>query len=166
MENLETGGGLVFAKDEIDLTKPLLTVNGDVLWQENASDLELLCNAWDPLECDILLGLKRSEDYLGYDGVGDFEIIQDRLFRLPDSAMNYAFVGLQIINPKILKQAPKDLPGGLPEDLPRKCFSMSHFYKAAVGPNGLMQRVNGVELPGKYFHIGTVDAVKMTEKNL
>ncbi len=161
MEKIETGGGLVFAKDEIDLTKPLLTVNGDVLWQENASDLELLCNAWDPLECDILLGLKRSEDYLGYDGVGDFEIIQDRLFRLPDLAMNYAFVGLQIINPKILKQAPKDLPG----DLPRKCFSMSHFYRSAVGEGGLVHRIKAVELAGKYFHIGNVDAVKFTEKN-
>ena len=159
--SIETGGGLVFAKDEIDLTKPLLTVNGDVLWQENASDLELLCNAWDPLECDILLGLKRSEDYLGYDGVGDFEIIQDRLFRLPDLAMNYAFVGLQIINPKILKQAPKDLPG----DLPRKCFSMSHFYRSAVGEGGLVHRIKAVELAGKYFHIGNVDAVKFTEKN-
>ena len=165
IEKIETGGGLVFAKDEIDLTKPLLTINGDVLWQENASDLELLCSAWDPLECDILLGLKRSEDYLGYDGLGDFEIIQDRLFRLPDLAMNYAFVGLQIINPKILKQAPKDLPKDSPGGLPGKCFSMSHFYRSAVGEGGLVHRIKAVELAGKYFHIGTVDAVKFTEKN-
>lgn len=154
-EKLETGGGLVFARDKIDLNKPLLTVNGDVIWQENSSDIELICNAWDPQECDILLGLKRVEDYVGYEGKnnnsGDFEMLGDKLYRLPDSSMQYAFVGLQIINPKILESAPD------------KCFSMSHFYKSAIGEGGLVHRIKGIELKGKYFHIGTVPAIKATE---
>lgn len=154
-EKIETGGGLVFAKDKIDLTKPLLTVNGDVIWQENdSSDIEQICNAWNPDECDILLGLKKVEDYVGYEGNihggGDFEMLGDNLYRFPDMAMKYVFVGLQIINPEILKRAPA------------KCFSMSHFYKSAVGENGLVHRIKGIELKGKYFHIGTVDAVKNT----
>jgi MurNAc alpha-1-phosphate uridylyltransferase len=158
IEKVETGGGLLFAKDLIDLNKPLLTINGDVLWQENKSDLELISNAWNGNECDILLGLKSVEDYIGYEGNinggGDFEMVGDYLYRFPDAAMKYAFVGLQIINPKILKNAPE------------KCFSMSYFYKSAVGENGLVHRIKGVELAGKYFHIGTIPAIKSTENQL
>ena len=87
---------------------------------------------------------------------GRFE--SGKLFRMPDTKMTHVFVGLQIINPKILDRAKKDGIG--------KCFSMSHFYKSAVGEGGLLHRIGGVELKGKYFHIGTVDAVKMTEENL
>jgi len=155
LEKVETGGGLVFARDKLDENKPLLTVNGDVIWQEYSSDIDLLCNTWDPDECDILLGLKRVEDYVGYEGNiyggGDFEIGGGKLYRFPDSKMRYVFVGLQIINPKILDHAPST------------CFSMSHFYKSAVGEGGLMHRIKGVELKGKYFHIGTEMVVKSTE---
>lgn len=154
-KKVETGGGLVFAKDKIDLTKPLLTVNGDVIWQENSSDINLICSAWDPNECDILLGLKKVEDYIGYEGNihggGDFEISGGDLYRFPDASMKYAFVGIQIINPKILERAPGE------------CFSMSHFYRSAVGENGLVHRIKGIDLKGKYFHIGTPSAIKFTE---
>ena len=155
---VETGGGLVFARDKIDLNKPLLTINGDIIWQENSSDIELISKAWNSDECDILLGLKKVEDYAGYEGNvhggGDFEMVGNDLYRFPDVAMSYVFVGVQIINPKILEHAPGE------------CFSMSHFYKSAVGESGLVHRIKGIELKGKYFHIGTPDAVKKTEENL
>jgi MurNAc alpha-1-phosphate uridylyltransferase len=156
-EKVETGGGLVFASDKIDLNKPLLTINGDILWEDEgiSSDIELLSRAFDSHECDILLGLKKVNDYIGYDGNanggGDFELAGDVLYRFPDIAMSYAFVGLQIINPKILEKAPE------------KCFSMSYFYKAE---GGLVHRIKGVELKGKYFHIGNVAAIKNTEDRL
>lgn len=159
-EKLETGGGLLFARNHIDFEQPLLTINGDVLWQETSiiSDLELICQAWNPKNHDILLGLKKTKDYLGYEGNqhggGDFDLQGKNLWRFSDQKMTHVFIGLQIINPKILLNAPQ------------KCFSMSHFYKNAIGANGLLSRVCGVELSGKYFHIGTVDAIKMTEKNL
>jgi N-acetyl-alpha-D-muramate 1-phosphate uridylyltransferase len=160
VEKVETGGGLVFAGNKINTNEPLLTINGDVLWQDAAeiSDIELICAAWQKSDCDILLGLKKTADYLGYEGNehggGDFDFDGKNLWRFATKKMTHAFVGVQIINPKILQNAPE------------KSFSMSHFYKKAVDANGLMQRVGGVELAGKYFHIGTVDAVKMTEKNL
>ncbi len=160
VEKVETGGGLLFAKDKIDLNQPLLTINGDVLWQETngVSDIKMICDAWEKNDCDILMGLKKTEDYLGYEGNkhggGDFDFYDQKLLRFSDKKMTHVFVGLQIIDPKILQKAPS------------KSFSMSHFYKEAVDQNGLMQRVSGVELAGKYFHIGTVDAVKMTEENL
>lgn len=159
-EKIETGGGLVFAKNKFDPAEPLLTINGDVLWQDSGalSDIELLCEAWDANACDILLGLKKTADYFGYEGNihggGDFDLRGDQLFRFPDCAMSHVFIGLQIINPKILERAPA------------KCFSMSHFYKSAVGEGGLVHRIKGVELKGKYFHIGTVDAVAATEEQI
>jgi len=164
VEKVETGGGLLFASDKIDFDQPLLTLNGDILWQEKSviSDIELICKSWREKEHDIILGLKKTEEYLGYDGNihggGDFNFESGKLFRMPDTKMTHVFVGLQIINPKILDRAQKD---GI-----SKCFSMSHFYKSAVGEGGLLHRIGGVELKGKYFHIGTVDAVKMTEENL
>ena len=159
IEKIETGGGLVFASDKIDFKQPLLTINGDILWQEenNISDIKNLCNAWKSSDCDILLGLKKKEDYLGYDGNefggGDFNLDSKtgELHRVKNSSMSHVFVGLQIINPKIL------------ENPPAKCFSMSHFYKTATLESGAVQGIKAIELSGKYFHIGTVDAVKNTE---
>jgi MurNAc alpha-1-phosphate uridylyltransferase len=160
-KKLETGGGLVFAKDKIDFNEPLLLINGDVLWQDKAgeiSDIEALFRAWNPDECDILLGLKKRDEYFGYEGNehggGDFNLIGDALLRFPDYPMTHVFVGLQIINPKILKNPPEE------------CFSMSHFYRAAVGEGGLVHRIKGIELNGKYFHIGTVRAIKIAEENI
>ncbi len=162
-EKLETAGGLLFAKDKIDFNQPILTINGDVLWQENGvSDLELICRNWNPQDHDILLGLKKTPDYLGYDGNvtggGDFYFENGKLHKNADKKMTHVFVGIQIINPKILLKAEEDGVG--------KCFSMSHFYRSAVDKNGILQRVSGIELTGKYFHIGTPEALKMTEENL
>lgn len=160
-EKIETGGALAFAKDKINLNEPILTVNGDVLWQEKEgeSDIQNICESWNENDCEILLGLKKTEEYLGYDkdvdGGGDFILENGDIFKFPDKKMSHVFVGLQIINPKILENSPSE-----------NCFSMSHFYKAALQEGGLLNRIKAVELKGKYFHIGTVDAIKMTEKNI
>jgi MurNAc alpha-1-phosphate uridylyltransferase len=156
-EKLETAGGLVFAANEIDLGKPLLTVNGDVLWVDTSvtSDIELICNSWNYRESDVLLGLKKIEYYSGYDGDGDFDLVnKDILYRFPGMKMTHAFVGLQIIHPRVLEKV-KD-----------KCCSMSFIYKEAVAEEGLVHRIKGVELKGDYFHIGTVDAIDDTEGKL
>lgn len=161
LEKLETGGGLMFAKDKIDFEQPLLTLNGDVLWQESlTSDIELICQRWQSANCDILLGLKRKEDYVGYDGNayggGDFnfDVVSGELTRINDAAMSHVFVGMQIINPKIL------------ERIDEKCFSMSVFYRPQQGDGDVLRVVKGVELQGKYFHVGTVDAIKEVEQKM
>ena len=65
VEKVETGGGLVYALDKIDVDKPLLTLNGDVLWrdQNNFSDIDFLSENFDINSHDFLLGLKKVEDY-------------------------------------------------------------------------------------------------------
>ncbi len=160
LEKIETGGGLVYAINKIDLESPLLTINGDVLWEEKGleSDIEKLMKNWNSEEHDILLGLKKVNDLIGYEGSingsGDFEIIGSKLYRFPDRSMSYVYVGLQIINPKILQNPPS------------KSFSMSYFYKSAVGEGGLVHRISGIELDSKYFHIGTPTAIHLAENEL
>jgi MurNAc alpha-1-phosphate uridylyltransferase len=158
-EKIETGGALVFAKDKIDLNSPILTINGDVLWRDDSneiSDIEFLCKNWNPKECDMLLGLKKTENYFGYEineyGGGDFFLASGSLLRLSGIPMPYAFVGMQIINPKIIN------------NVGMKCFSLSHFYKAAIGEKGLLHRVKGVELRGSYYHVGNVENLQKIER--
>ncbi len=160
-EKVETGGALIFAKNHIDFAQPLLLINGDILWQErnNHSDIDLLCNHWDSSVCDLLLGLKKINQYHGFekkkDGtIGDFNFENNRLYRIANQNMTHAYVGLQIINPKILNDAPS------------KCFSMSHYFTSKIEANGLLKNVAGVELSGEYFHIGTVDAIAETENKM
>ncbi len=154
-EKLETGGGLVYAKQHLNFNEPLLTINADTIWQDsqNFLDIEYLYQKWQQEQCLIMLGLKKVSDFFGYDrnGGGDFEMSNHLLYRL-SQPMQYVFVGLQIIDPKILLNAPS------------KCFSMSHFYKSAIGENGLLNNIKGTELLGKYYHVGTVENLAMAQK--
>ena len=156
-EKLETGGGLVYAKQHLNFNQPLLTINADTIWQDpqNLPDIEYLYQKWQQNQCLIMLGLKKVTDFYGYDGNifggGDFEMINHHLYRFLQS-MQYVFVGLQIIDPKILLNAPS------------KCFSMSHFYKSATGENGLLHNIKGTELLGKYYHVGTVENLAIAQK--
>ena len=156
-EKLETGGGLVYAKQHLNFNQPLLTINADTIWQDpqNLLDIEYLYQKWQQNQCLIMLGLKKVTDFYGYDGNifggGDFEMINHHLYRFLQS-MQYVFVGLQIIDPKILLNAPS------------KCFSMSHFYKSATGENGLLHNIKGTELLGKYYHVGTVENLAIAQK--
>ena len=159
-KKIETGGGLLFAKDKIDFNKPLLLINGDTLWQENnlSSDIKKLYDAYSANSCDIMLGLKKTADFLGYEGNnnggGDFNLDKKNgaLQKISNQAMSHVFVGLQIINPKILNRVNE------------KCFSMSLFYQEALRSDNKLEGVKGVELEGNYFHVGTVAAIAETEK--
>lgn len=154
VEKVETGGGLVYALDKIDIDKPLLTLNGDVLWrnQNNFSDLNFLSENFDINSHDFLLGLKKVEDFWGYDGssqsFGDFDLIGKKLHHKVSQnqqkvSMSHVYVGLQILNPKVLL--------GNHE----KCFSIGKFYKTAVNSANILNRIEGIELRGDYFHIST-----------
>lgn len=149
---IETGGGLLYALDKINLDEPLLTLNGDVLWRdkEGLPDLNYLAENFNINKHNFLLGVKKISEYCGYDNqVGDFDFDGERLKR--DFAnnnrnlnLNYVYVGLQILNPQILKRS-----------IFPQCFSVSQFYKSAVGNDFILNAVDGLELRGQYFHVGT-----------
>ncbi len=162
-ELLETGGGLVYALDKIDIDKPLLTLNGDVLWHDknNFSDINFLSENFDINSHDFLLGLKKTQDYWGYDGgsqsIGDFDLIGKKLHhKTPQkeqkALMSHVYVGMQILNPKVLLGDHE------------KCFSVSKFYKSALNSDNILHRIEGIELTGKYFHIGTPQHLELANR--
>ncbi len=146
-EKIETGGGLVFALNnhKIDENKPILLVNGDVLWfdENQKSEIEFLSDFFTDNNCDIALGIVKTEDYFGYYGAGDFNLNEENEILSNNNKSDYVFVGLAIINPKILKSAPQ------------KCFSMSYFYQ---NHQKLNLKIKGIELKSKFYHIGDVKA--------
>lgn len=156
VEKIETGGALVFARDKINFDEPLLAINGDVLWEEKGDvDIEILRQNFDETKCDILLGLKKTEEFSGYEGRGDFnfDAATGKLSRALDEneKMDYVFVGLQIINPKIIN------------NVTEKCFSMSYFYKNAFQKDGSVKGILGLELSGTYFHVGDAEGLRIAE---
>jgi len=160
-EKVETGGALVIAKDLIDFNQPLLLANGDVFWQETKSnDIELLMKNFDKNQHDMLLGLKKFSDYQGAEKrkngkFGDFDLKANKaLYRRENDDMSHCFVGLQIINPQIINNAPS------------KCFSVSHYCFSKIQKDGLLKQIQGVELEGDYYHIGKPEAIAKTEKLL
>ena len=162
-DKIETGGGLIFALDKIDLDKPLITLNGDVLWHDhnNFSDLNYLYENFVSSDCDFLLGLKKTTDFFGYDGHGDFNLIGNSLqrdFNIHGSNLSHVYVGMQVINPIILKNFAIDNP-----DI--KNFSVAEFYKRSVGKDLILNRIKGLELRGKYFHIGTPQNLDFANSN-
>lgn len=162
-DKIETGGGLIFALDKIDLDKPLITLNGDVLWHDhdNFSDLHYLYENFLSIDCDFLLGLKRTTDFFGYDGHGDFNLIENSLqrdFNIYGSNLSHVYVGMQVINPVILKNFAIDNPD-------YKNFSVAEFYKRSVGKDLILNRIKGLELKGKYFHIGTPQNLEFANIN-
>ncbi len=145
-EKLETGGGLVFAAqgNKFDQNQPLLLINGDILWNESgASEIEGLASYYYENNCDIVLGLTKTEKLFGYEGQGDFNLKKNG--DLEKSQQNsYTFTGLAIINPKILKFAPS------------KCFSMGYFYNNF---KELGLKIKGLGLNSQFFHIGDVKSL-------
>ena len=164
---VETGGGLLYAmrNKKFDPQQPILLINGDILWQDLAeissdktqiSDIERICQAYNSNDCDILLGLKKTGEVLGYEGNGDFnfDTKTGALFKNNNQAQSHVFVGLQVVNPSILSRVTEEN------------FSMSYFYKNATDDFGAVNRINGLELQGRYFHIGEIKTIKLVEDEL
>ncbi len=154
---IETGGGLLFAlkNHKFDQNQPILLINGDILWQESQENDEItdFCQKYQKNDCDILLGLKKTGEVLGYEGEGDFNLDEKtgKILASENKSRDYVFVGLQIINPEILKFAPENF------------FSMNYFYKNA---DALGIKIKGVELKSKFFHISDVKGLKAIEEVL
>lgn len=158
---VETGGGLLFAAPKLNFNEPILLINGDILWQEedNISDLELIIKNYDLKESDILLGLKRKEEVINADDAiirGDFNFnpATKELSKPQNQELDYLFIGIQIINPKILA------------DSPEAPFSMNYFYKKALNKNFTLTGIKGIEMTGRFFHIDSVAAIEVATRNL
>lgn len=147
---LETGGGLMKAKPLLG-TDPILVVNSDNFWLDGPIDaLSLLAARWNPAEMDVLLllvPLARAHCHLGR---GDFHIASDGRItgrRRPGRLAPFVFIGVQILNPAIL------------EDAPEGPFSTMLFWERAIAAG----RAFGVVHQGLWVDVGTPAAIARAE---
>jgi len=135
---LETGGGLVKALPLLG-TAPIFICNIDAVWVAFDDVLARLEKAWMPNIMDELLLLARRETSLGYDGVGDFDLLpQSRLVRRRAKTAAHIYAGVQICKPDVAHGY-----AAMP-------FSRNKIWDDSLG----RKRIFGVELPGYWMHVG------------
>ncbi len=154
-ERLETGGGFLNAikKKCFKYGNPIILLNGDIYWiDKNYKSLEKIRELWNPEKMDMLICLKPKENFFGYNGCGDFDLLGS------SSALSsvilkknpsYVFTGLQIIKQDIML------------NIKKRIFSIKDQIFECLNKNKLYGYVD--ENP--WFHIGTTeDLRKFQEK--
>ena len=143
---LETGGGLLncLKNNHLSWEFPILLLNSDVFWIDNFhTSIELISENWDSEFMDIMLCMKNKKDLFGYSGNGDFDLFKNtskyKKLIFSDTP-NLVFTGLQIINPKILKEKKE------------KIFSLKEVIMESVQSG----KAYGIIDRNPWFHIGTV----------
>lgn len=149
---LETGGGVRHALPYFH-DDPFYVVNADNLWQPVPEDplLELAEN-WQDDSMDALLALVPLPQAHYYDGKGDFILHQDgRLSRYHPANPSdevWVFSGLQILHPRLFHGVD---PG---------VFSLNKLYDKALAS----LRLKGCRFPGRWWHVGTPEALEAVNK--
>ncbi len=144
-ELLETGGGVVKALPLLG-DGPFFAANADMLWLNgSANTLERMAQAWNEDGMDILMLLHFTVDAYGYNGRGDYRMDPlGRISRRPERQVTpYLFTGLQIIHPRLFRDAPKGP------------FSLRLLYGKALDE----RRLHGIVHDGEWFHIGTPEGL-------
>ena len=147
---LETGGGLMKAKPLLG-DAPIFVVNSDNFWLDGPIDaLSLLAARWNPAIMDVLLLLIPLARAHCHKGQGDFHIAADGRItgrRQQGRLAPFVFIGVQILNPAIL------------EDAPEGPFSTMTFWQRAIEAG----RAYGVVHQGLWVDVGTPAAVARAE---
>ena len=147
---LETGGGLIHAKPLLG-DQPVLVVNSDNYWVDGPVDsLKLLASRWDDAIMDVLLLVVPLARAHCHAGRGDFHLAADGRItsrRKPERAAPFTFVGIQILHPRILVDAPEGP------------FSTMFFWERAIAAGRAYAQVH----QGLWFDVGTPAAIPKTE---
>lgn len=148
-ELLDTGGGVTAALADLG-PDPFYVLNGDVVWLDGLQPaLQRLALAWDDAEMDGLLLLQPVADAYGYEGRGDFAMDPaGRLRRRQEREVApFVFAGVQLLHPRLFRAAPEG------------AFSLNLLYDQAMEN----ARLWGLRHDGRWFHVGTPEALKGVE---
>ena len=147
---METGGGIVQARDLIG-DKPFLVVNSDNLWIDGPVDaIRLLAARWDDAAMDALLLMVPLARAHNHGGQGDFHLAPDgRIIkrRQPGRPAPLVYTGVQILSPRVI------------QDWPEGPFSTMLFWERAIAAG----RAYGLVHQGLWFDVGTPGAIGKTE---
>lgn len=149
---LDTGGGIARALPILG-HEAFFVMNSDSFWIDHGTPaLARLKAAWDPKRMDCLLLLMKPELTTGYDGSGDFEVVDDgRLKRVTQgSTTALTYIGGYLVHPRLFEHAPG------PQ------FSMNILWDKAIASG----RLFGLEQDGCWLHIGTPEAIAKAEEVL
>lgn len=150
---LETGGGVAKALPRLG-EQPFYVVNSDIIWTDGGARpaLARLAEAWDDQRMDALLLLQRTATAMGYDGRGDFFLDSGGVPRRPrpSEVAPLLFSGVQILSPRLFRDAPSGK------------FSLNVLYNRALEDG----RLFGIVHDGRWFHVGTPDALPEVESAL
>ncbi len=140
---LDSGGGVLKALPQLGET--FFVLNADAIWVDGPrSNLELLIEAWQPDEMDILLLLAPTTTSVGWGNRGDFAMDQAGRLRRPrpGEVTPFAYAGAGIWK--------RELFAAMPER-----FSLNRLFDEAIARN----RLFGLRLDGWWMHVGTPAAV-------
>jgi MurNAc alpha-1-phosphate uridylyltransferase len=146
---LETGGGVLRALANFS-GRPFFVVNSDAVWLDGpAPALDRLAESWDDATMDALLLLQPVGAATGYEGPGDYhrETGGRLRRRAPDGTAPYLFAGVQVLHPRLFRDAPKGP------------FSLNRLYDTAQAAD----RLFGLIHDGDWFHVGTPEELALTE---
>ncbi|MES2453584.1 MAG: nucleotidyltransferase family protein [Pseudomonadota bacterium] len=147
---METGGGIVQARDLIG-DKPFLVINSDNLWIDGPADaIRLLAARWDDAQMDALLLMVPFAKAYNHGGQGDFHLAPDGRItkrRQPERPAPFVYTGVQILSPRVIK------------DWPEGPFSTMLFWERAIAAG----RAYGLVHQGLWFDVGTPAAIGQTE---
>ncbi len=146
---LETGGGLIKARDNIP-DDPFLCVNTDNYWVDGPINaIELMAAQWDDTKMDALLLMVPQARAHSHLGRGDFHM--DAVGRIsrrqPGRIAPFVWTGIQILSKRLLV------------DPPAAKFSTNVFWDRAIAAG----RCFGIVHQGLWFDVGTPAAIPVTE---
>lgn len=147
-ELLETGGGMVLAQGY--LPDPFFCLNSDNIWVDgDCTAFETLSRFWDSTTMDALLLLVPHTNAANFTGAGDFFLDgAGRLTRRGDADhAPFIYTGIQLVSHRLLRDAPKGK------------FSTNVLWTRALEEG----RLFGVPFDGRWFEVGTPDAIHPTE---
>lgn len=148
---LETGGGLVKAAEH--LPDPFFCLNSDNIWLDGPRDCFADLSAlWDPARMDALLLLVPHKSAFNFRGLGDFNMdAAGRVTRRTEARLApFIFSGIQLASKRLLRDAP-DGP-----------FSTNVLWSRAIEEG----RLFGIPFTGKWFEVGSPEAIRPTEEAL
>lgn len=148
---LETGGGLVKAAEH--LPDPFFCLNSDNIWLDGPRDCFADLSAmWDPARMDALLLLVPHKSAFNFRGLGDFNMDgAGRVTRRTEARLApFIFSGIQLASKRLLRDAPTGP------------FSTNVLWSRAIEEG----RLFGIPFTGKWFEVGSPEAIRPTEEAL
>jgi len=151
-ELLETGGGIMQALPKLD--NPFFVLNSDVICVDTPQPvLYRMRQQWDAATMDALLLLQPVEKATGYEGAGDFSLLEDgRIVPRMPGQQAYVFTGAQLLGRNFL------------QDVPQGAFSLSLLYRRYLEQGH--GRLRGIVHQGDWFHVGDPEGVAAAERAL